>query len=501
MITCYQPRTALTDPSWFYGREEELEKLFSYLNSPSPQNVSIVGQRRIGKSWLLRVVALDNALRARYLEHPEQYTFIYWDLQTEPRLSPDVFFSRLVDQLLSELPQGLSEFCREAVDKERSEDALSGMLDVLKEFEHRVVLLLDEFAAITRSTEFAESFFSHLRSIFGRPEMTCVTASYRSLGEMCHLGPDSPFFNIFSRIQLGLFSWQKAQAFVLEPFEADGIRVEPGVVREILRLTGPHPCFISQLCHELAIEIRATGALTKEDVERHNGPFQTAVFDDFAYYLQRLSEDELALLRHIAEGNQPATLDNPIYLRLKGWSLVREHEGKAIPFSIPFGQFIKDSKGTDVYFEKSFSDTCMSGPSFVRIAEIMLAASSHISDTMRGDLESAIRAMQGRPQDAMAICGRHVLDPLLKTVAGRACAIQYDTRYQKQSEIIAVLEPEAYNRHRLPLSYVAHFQSIRVSGNHGSHEEHRDACTPARAFLTVLETIHLAEEIGKKYGM
>ncbi len=498
MPICYQPRVPLRDPSWFYGRTDELRRLFSYLNKPSPQNVSIVGQRRIGKSWLLQVVALDEEMHAEYLDEPEKYTFIYWDLQTEPYLSPEYFFERLIDLFLDHVPRDLAQECRDVLDENELEDSLAEMLYLLEIVEHHVVLLLDEFAAITRSTAFAESFFSHLRSVFNRPAMTCVTASYRSLGEMCHLGPDSPFFNIFSRIQLGLFTKEEAQGLIVEPFEAEGNQVEPAAIKAILRLTGPHPCFISQLCHDLRNEMKAKGTLTKEDVDRHSDPFQTGVFDDFGYYWQRLDEDEQAMLRNIAEGNPPATQENPVYIRLKGLSLIREDKGKPVPFSVPFSKFIKDSKGTDVIFEKAFSDTGMDGPSFVRIAEVMLAAAQHISDRMRGDLEAATRAMQGRPQDAMRICGRDVLDPLLKTVAQQAANIGYDTRNQKQAAIIGMLEQAAYANNRIPKSYIAHFNSIKVSGNYGSHE--RDVCTPAYAFLTVLETIHLAEEVGKRYG-
>ncbi len=266
MPLIYQPRASLIDPTWFYGREEVLSRLFSYLNKPSPQNVSIVGQRRIGKSWLLRKVALDEALRSRYLNEPGKYTFIYWDLQGEPHLSPDHFFKRLIDLLFKYLPQDLREACRDEAGEQSTEDAITDILDLLEADEHRVILLLDEFAAITRDTTFAEAFFSHLRSVFGRPAMTCVTASYRSLGEMCHLGPDSPFFGIFSRIQLSLFVKEEAEGFIIEPFAAAGIQVEPAAIKAILRLTGPHPCFIGQLCHDLGHEVKAKGTLTKYSV-------------------------------------------------------------------------------------------------------------------------------------------------------------------------------------------------------------------------------------------
>jgi hypothetical protein len=325
-----------------------------------------------------------------------------------------------------------------------------------------------------------------------------VTASYRSLGDMCHLGPDSPFFNIFSRIQLGLFTKEEARGFIVEPFEAVGIQVEPAAIKAILRLTGPHPCFISQLCHDLAHVVKAEGRLIEEDVEPDIGRFQTGVFDDFGYYWQRLDDDEQAMLRNIAEGNPPTTAEDPVCIRLKGLSLIREDRGKQVPFSVPFGQFIKDGKGTDVYFEKAFSDPSMTGPTFVRIAEVMLAAAQHISDRMRGDLESATQAMQGRPQDAMRICGRDVLDALLARVYQSEIGSRWDGDQYAACDLFSARAEAGH----FPKHLAAHFHSVRVSGNHGGHPyKYLEACTPARAFLTVLETIHLAEEVGERYGI
>ncbi|MCZ7673864.1 MAG: hypothetical protein M5U34_45450 [Chloroflexi bacterium] len=153
-------------------------------------------------------------------------------------------------------------------------------------------------------------------------------------GEMCHLGPDSPFFNIFSRLQLGLYTNEEAEAFIVEPFTAADITVEPTAVSAILRLTGPHPCFISQLCHDLGhdTQVSANKILTEADVTRYNGPFQTSVFDDFSYYWQRLEENEQAMLRNIAEGNSPASQENPVYIRLTGLSLIRQSGGRSVTF-------------------------------------------------------------------------------------------------------------------------------------------------------------------------
>lgn len=496
MDLCYQPRTPLADPACFYGREKELAQLFSYLDKPKPQNISVVGQRRSGKSWLLKVLTLDDQRRTRFLHDADKYTFIYWDLQSEPCLEPASFFGRLTDLLLAQLPSDLAADCRGEYKEDCPEDSLQEMLEILRIYEHRVILLLDEFAAITRSKAFAESFFSHLRSVFSQPGLTCVTASYRSLGELCHLGPDSPFFNIFVRIQLGLFSDQEAEGFITGPMTAHGVQVAPDAVKEILSLTGPHPCFISQLCHDLESTAKTRGTLTKADVEAYQPDFLAAVFDDYSYYVQRLTDEERAMLVNLADGNPPATLENPTFLSLERLSLVRRHHGRAVLLSDTFKQFVRQVKGTDVYFEQAFANADLNGPNFIRLCEIILGAASHVPTSAKGNLAEAVRVMQGRPLEAMRICGRDVLDPLLDIVY-RA---ETKSRWNGDQYEACVFFDARSQAGLFPKHLAAHFQSVRVSGAHGGHPyKFADACTPARAFLTVLETIHLAEDIYRRY--
>lgn len=491
----FHPRMPLDDIAWFYGRTDTLDRLFGYLNKPNPQNLSIVGQRRIGKSWLLQRVVRDTALHKRLLGEPEHFSFIYWDLQSEPQLDQPIFFQRLVELILRHVPQPLADDCRALYDPAKIEDSLTDILDLLKSESHRVVLCIDEFAAITRSKQFAEDFFAHLRSLFQQPALTCVTASYRSLGELCHLGPDSPFFNIFTRIQIGLLENPEARQFITESFAAAGVTVEEQAVSEVIRLAGPHPCFMSQLCADLSRNLPPGAVLSQALVEQQRGAFETAVFDDFSYYVQRLRQDHaqaFVILQTIAANPPAAHVAGPAYTQLRDLGLVREARGKLEPFSELFREFVLHSDTTNTYFEQAFANPKLVGPNFVRMCEIILAAASHIPNAIKEDLAEAIRTMSHRPHQAMQICGRDVLEPLMSYTyqaigGGRWNRDQYDTCKQFDDRARAG---------KFPKHLAAHFTSIRIYGNHGSHpDEYREACTPARAFLTVIESIHLAEEV------
>jgi hypothetical protein len=315
---------------------------------------------------------------------------------------------------------------------------------------------------------------------------------------MSHLGPDSPFFNIFSRLQLRLFTDEEAEGFIREPLESIGLKVDATTVKDILKLTGSHPCFISQFCHDITHLVGKSGQITRDDVARYQTEFQTTIYNDLSYYVdpKRLTDDELAMLRDIAEGNQPSHISHPIVVKLINLSLIQERNGKIVLFSQPFKQFVRETKGTDVFFSQAFNDATLDAPSFVRLCEIVLVASTHIPDPIRRDLDTAIRTIHGRPQDAMKTCGRDVLDPLLDLIYKK----EIHSRWDGDQYNACVLFDDRSQNGIFPKHIAAHLQSVRVSGAHGVHSyKYKEACTPARAFLTVLETIHLAEEVYKRY--
>ncbi|HSE99153.1 MAG TPA: ATP-binding protein, partial [Blastocatellia bacterium] len=49
----YLNRVAIKDPRQFFGRSREVSKIFSRIGASRPQSISVVGERRIGKSSLL----------------------------------------------------------------------------------------------------------------------------------------------------------------------------------------------------------------------------------------------------------------------------------------------------------------------------------------------------------------------------------------------------------------------------------------------------------------
>src|SRR5215475_11276457 len=68
-------RNAITNPDEFFGREQEIGEIISRLRSM--QSLSVVGERRIGKSSLLYHLAQTGWLKI----YDPAYRFFYFDLQ------------------------------------------------------------------------------------------------------------------------------------------------------------------------------------------------------------------------------------------------------------------------------------------------------------------------------------------------------------------------------------------------------------------------------------
>jgi hypothetical protein len=81
----------------------------------------------------------------------------------------------------------------------------------------QVVLCLDEFEGLfANPQEFTDGFFNHLRSMINQRRLTLVTASHQKL-EIYAIDKKltSPFFNLLSITELGNFTQEEAECFIV----------------------------------------------------------------------------------------------------------------------------------------------------------------------------------------------------------------------------------------------------------------------------------------------
>jgi hypothetical protein len=189
----------LTEANEFYGRPRERRKLLDRTFNASA--TSIVGPRRIGKTWLMQYMKLVAAT-----EIGSHFLIAYVDA-TLPRCATVAGF---VSVALEELGIQNSHPSQSTLDLAYMEY----IVRELKEQGYSPVLCIDEFEGLTNENTFDFRFFTGLRAI-AQIGLVLVVASKRSLIDLVSSTlKTSPFFNIFEKLTLKPFSPREAEMFV-----------------------------------------------------------------------------------------------------------------------------------------------------------------------------------------------------------------------------------------------------------------------------------------------
>ena len=150
----------ISDPARFFGRQREIEQVFSRLTNPEHESSSLVGGRRIGKTSLLKHIAHSD-VRRRFGLHTQHYIFLYVDLQMlDQSTTPLRLWQRLIAKMAphcqdAEVKQQIAELRGAAyIDN----FALADLFDAVDAAGQHLVLLLDEFENVTKNKNFDVGF-------------------------------------------------------------------------------------------------------------------------------------------------------------------------------------------------------------------------------------------------------------------------------------------------------------------------------------------------------
>jgi TIR domain/Bacterial TniB protein len=189
----------LNDPREFYGRKSEYTTLLdrAYLNG----STSIIGSRRIGKTWLIhyfRLMAqkkLGPRFRIAYLDAtlPECATVSGFTVSALKALDENTLISPYRDVGLSSLEQAVK--------------------DLIRNHQHPV-LCIDEFERFSNSYVFDLSFFQGLRAIAASGLCLVIASNISLIDIVSKQIQTSPFFNIFEQLTLKPFTFKEAAIFV-----------------------------------------------------------------------------------------------------------------------------------------------------------------------------------------------------------------------------------------------------------------------------------------------
>lgn len=234
------------NPEQFVGRRAELARIFTGLevaHTGQMQSFSVVGPRRIGKSSLLFYAANRYA---SHLHDATQYRFAYIDLQDAATLTLDGLLKKILKELEFErrIPNlTLAKF----------QDAIIA----LKEGGASPVILLDEFEQVMdHASVSAPDIFDSWRYLMNANAAAFITASKTPLNELAEQQKfTSPFFNVFTYVQLGELADDEARELIARGADCDRA-FTPTEQNEALLLAGKHP-YKLQLAGSLLYQAKA----------------------------------------------------------------------------------------------------------------------------------------------------------------------------------------------------------------------------------------------------
>ncbi|MCA9962813.1 MAG: AAA-like domain-containing protein [Anaerolineales bacterium] len=283
----------IDNPSDFFGRTDDIRTIFEYIRAG--QSVSIVGSRRIGKSSLLRQLC---HLSVRHPDLQDNYLFVRIDCQlisddkTGEDITPASFYQFLQEKTTRELNKHNSvingdktaylsfrkrwwEWLFGKKESEPLNHTFSGFQHWLENtipVNYHVVFLFDEFEKLATSPQLNESFFTQLRGMGEQSDVIYVTASQIKLYDLSFYADavlTSPFFNIFSPLELGFFKLSEAVHLLTTLSASESyFRFNKSDLDFVIQWAGLHPAFIQITAFHLFVE----------KVQTHNGTLSEAAY-------------------------------------------------------------------------------------------------------------------------------------------------------------------------------------------------------------------------------
>lgn len=346
--------STLKESRLFVGRKREVAEICEAIAASA--SVSVVGERKVGKSSLLLYLA-DPSVEQKNGLDPAQYVFAYFDFLGYPTIAPTELWRRLLAETLCHLyVPALTAQVQALLAQEKIELAdLERLLKGFKDAGLNLVIMFDEFDTAAANPNFDQAFFGGLRNLSKYP-LSYIVASHRTLSELRFAHPEaivSPFFNIFRRVTLGGFTHDEVEALFTGSLEGTGITFNIGDLEMLDFLADSHPFFLQMAAYFLfdayRYDYRRMGRVDYRWVQDR---MRDNAVEHFRYYwdgseageklilatLSLLESDELEHYRLYP--NQ----DDPMLRRLRERVLVVEDQrGKPHLFSILFNQWIAET--------------------------------------------------------------------------------------------------------------------------------------------------------------
>jgi AAA+ ATPase superfamily predicted ATPase len=284
----------IRDPARFFGRKEDLRQIVNRLRSSAHESTSVVGERRIGKTSLLKYLDTQEVAVELGLP-PEEYCLVYIDFQGLTDITPGRFWQRVLRKMeraicLPELVPAI-----QAIGQSGDFDLfdLEDLFDRIADEGLTTVLLLDEFEYVTQNPNFGSDFFGGLRALAIHQNLPLITATRRELVDLCHSDEikGSPFFNIFANVVLRPFSREEVYEMLDGYLAETDLTFSPREKELVIGLGGGYP-FFTQMVGNYLVEAKNKGLEGESLLQEVVASFDAQSDSHFTYMWSHSSESE-----------------------------------------------------------------------------------------------------------------------------------------------------------------------------------------------------------------
>lgn len=292
--------TPITQPHQFFGRKNEITRIQDSIRQM--RSISIVGERRVGKSSLLNLIS--SADMAQDTDLCQDIRFCFVDLQGFEDIDPPQFWHWVLKELAPKLPDSLTTEVQ-AVIKANSFDTLTLRMLFEKLASTKLIFLFDEFESILQNPRFPKSFYGHLRWLSQNCSIAFITATRRELVYHCidNATKTSPFFNIFDNLVLRTFKSYECRELIAHYLKDSEIQFTETDLKRLIDLSGGYPEFLqmasSLLFYTYQNDVSETGCEDEcwKYVEDH---VRLQLNSHAEYFWEKSGEEEKILLALLA---------------------------------------------------------------------------------------------------------------------------------------------------------------------------------------------------------
>ena len=320
------PMRPVEEPADFFGRKGTVRRIFSRIGAERPQSVAVIGGVRSGKTSLLNYIAHPSVSGAE-LDPARNYRLCRVDCRGPAAEKPESFFAAVGSCLSVETS------ARPAAAPADYYDRFKKSVEAAHRSNGHLVFLMDDFHCITGSESFPLEFFSFLRSMANNYNVAYVTTSFLELQKLCVVKDieESPFFNIFTNLSLGLLERKAAVALL-----SSAASLAEEAAQDVVDWCGASPYLLKLLAARLAAA--PPDSVDEDTLEKTLSPHTEPYFEEI---VSMLSPQVFSALKSIARGKSLDPRDAHLLRPLVKQGFFVEEDAKVEAFSPAFGLFLK----------------------------------------------------------------------------------------------------------------------------------------------------------------